>query len=201
MTKANEQIEIGEKWLRDNDPILAKVITLDMPIRHLPRSDYFAALCQAIVSQQLSTKAAAVIFDRFKKLTKLDPLKVSLLTLELSREVGLSGQKHSYLVDLANHFINKPEIYTHLSKQTDEEIITELTARKGIGPWTAQMFLMFSLVRLDVFAPADLGIMKAISKLYNIERPVDDLTLIEISDKWRPYRTIACWYLWASLDN
>jgi len=197
----DEKVELAEAKLIELDPILGQIIIEQGPLRHLPRDDYFSALAQSIISQQVSTAAAAAIFLRLKNTTELLPLNVSLLNQDQIKAIGLSRQKASYLIDLASHFVDDPKVYNHLSENSNEEIIAELTAVKGIGLWTAQMFLMFTLVRLDVFAPADLGLQKAIIRLYNLKKPPTPKKLELISKKWRPYRTVACWHLWRLLDS
>jgi len=200
MSSTNKALELAEQQLQLLDPILGSIIKTQMPIRHLPRSDYFAALCGSIISQQVSTAAASAIFGRLKDTTGLMPEKVKALGLDQIKTIGLSRQKAGYLIDLADHFVTNPKVYNHLSESTDEEVITELTAVKGIGVWTAQMFLMFSLVRLDVFAPADLGLQNAMIRIYGLKKPLSLKQLETISNKWRPYRTVACWHLWRSID-
>jgi DNA-3-methyladenine glycosylase II len=197
----DEKVELAEAKLIELDPILGQIIIEQGPLRHLPRDDYFSALAQSIISQQVSTAAAAAIFLRLKNTTELLPLNVSLLNQDQIKAIGLSRQKASYLIDLASHFVDDPKVYNHLSENSNEEIIAELTAVKGIGLWTAQMFLMFTLVRLDVFAPADLGLQKAIIRLYNLKKPPTPKKLELISKMWRPYRTVACWHLWRLLDS
>jgi DNA-3-methyladenine glycosylase II len=196
----NRQIGLAEDKLKELDPTLGQIIVSQGPLRHQPRDDYFSALCQSIISQQVSTAAAAAIFARLKQTTGLKPLNVSLIDPDQIKLIGLSRQKASYLIDLAEHFVTDPKIYNHLSESSDEAVIAELTAVKGIGLWTAQMFLMFTLVRLDVFAPADLGLQKAITRLYGLKKIPDQKKLESISNKWRPYRTVACWHLWHLLD-
>ncbi len=195
------QIAEAEGELEKLDPVLGKIIELQKPIVHAPRSDYFFSLCRSIVGQQVSMAAASTIFGRFEEITKLDPNKVINLTDEQVKQIGLSRQKTGYLKDLAAHFAADPAVYNHLDKLPDDEVIAELTAIKGIGTWTAQMFLMFTLTRLDVFAPDDVGIQRAMMNLYGWEKLPDKQVLLENSEKWRPYRTVACWHLWRSLAN
>ena len=201
MIDIDTQTGLAESELIKLDPILGQIIIEQGPLTHKPRQDYFSALSQSIVSQQVSTAAAAAIFLRLKDTTGLLPLNVSLLSPDQIKTIGLSRQKASYLIDLAQHFVDDPEIYNHLSDKSDEDVIAELTAVKGIGLWTAQMFLMFTLVRLDVFAPADIGLQKAMIRLYNLKKPLNMKKLESISNKWRPYRTVACWHLWRLLDT
>lgn len=206
MAKSTQQdavirVKAAELELIKLDPKLGALIELQKPIIHQPRSDYFFALCRAIVSQQLSTSSAAAIFGRLEKLTDLKPDLVASLSDEQTKAIGLSRQKTAYLRDLALHFGENPKIYNHLEGLSDEQVITELTAVKGIGVWTAQMFLMFTMMRLDVFAPDDIGIQRAMKQLYGWDKLPDRQELEAIADKWRPYRTVACWHLWQSLHN
>jgi len=201
MSEINSEIALGEARLIELDPTLGQIIVSQGPLRHAPRDDYFSALCQSIISQQVSTAAAAAIFTRLKQVTGLEPANVSTINQDQIKLIGLSRQKASYLIDLAEHFVTNPKIYNHLKENSDSDVIAELTAVKGIGVWTAQMFLMFTLVRLDVFAPADLGLQKAMIQLYGLKKPPSIKRLEAISNKWRPYRTVACWHLWHLLDT
>jgi DNA-3-methyladenine glycosylase II len=196
-----DSIEEAEDKLEKIDPVLERLIKLQKPIIHRERKDYFYSLCSSIIGQQVSVAAAAAIFGRFEEATNCDPIKVLSLKDEEMRAIGLSRQKTSYIRDVAQHFAEDPDVYKHLDKLSDEEVIKELVEIKGIGPWTAQMFLMFTLVRLDVFAPDDVGIQRAMKQLYNWDELPDRDELIKIADKWRPYRTVACWHLWKSLNN
>ena len=194
-------IQEAEARLAVQDPILGRLISSQTPIVYAPRDDYFFSLARAITSQQISVASAAAIFSRLESVTAMDPAVVAQLTSEQTTHIGLSKQKTNYLRDLAAHFVENPSIYNHLDARTDEEIVTELTAIKGIGTWTAEMFLMFTLARLDVFAPDDVGLQRAIRNLYAHGNTLSKSELEEIADHWRPYRTVACWHLWQSLDN
>ena len=196
----DKKFRAAEAELQKNDPRRGDVIKLNGHIYHEPRTDYFFALCRNIVSQQISTAAASKIFDRLEKATSLQPKKVAAITDKQIKEIGLSGQKAGYIRDLAHHFINEPKVYNHLEKLSDDEVIAKLVAVKGIGAWTAQMFLMFTLIRLDVFAPDDIGIQRAMKQLYGW-KSVSKEKMVKVAEKWRPYRTVACWHLWASLQN
>jgi DNA-3-methyladenine glycosylase II len=193
-------IENAEAELQKLDPILGQLIELQKPIAHVPRDDYFFSLCRSIVGQQVSVAAAAAIFKRLEDTTKLDTIKVMNITDDEIKLIGLSRQKTSYLRDLAEHFAENPNIYNHLNKLSDNEVIEELTAVKGIGVWSAQMFLMFTLVRLDVFAPDDVGLKNAIKKLYKYDEMPTREELVNIADRWKPYRSVASWHLWRSLN-
>lgn len=162
-------------------------------IKPIKKSMYFEDLVDAICSQQLSGKAAKTIFNRVKKLlVKITPENIISKTDQELRDCGLSWQKVSYIKDLASKTASDELRVTSLNKLSDEEVITELVKVKGIGRWTAEMFLMFSLARPDVLPKDDLGINKA---LKNLKINTKDTA------KWRPYRTVASWYLWRSLDN
>jgi DNA-3-methyladenine glycosylase II len=154
---------------------------------------YFEDLVNAICSQQLSGKAADTIFKKVKKtLVTIAPDSILLKTDQELRDCGLSWQKIKYLNDLSEKVKSKSLILSNIDKKDDEEIIESLTKVKGIGRWTAEMFLMFSLGRPDVLPKNDLGINNAIKKLKIKQKD---------TDKWRPYRTVVAWYLWKSLEN
>ena len=162
--------------------------------------DYFKDLCSAICGQQLSGKAADTIFKRFVSRVKVvNPKNILKASDQELRDCGLSYRKVSYIKDLALKTQNgelRTKIFTKLS---NEEVEKELVAVKGIGRWTAHMFLMFTLGRADVFPSDDLGIKKGMEKILN-----KDLTKIEmekLSERWKPYRTVASWYIWKNLDN
>ena len=166
-------------------------------------SDYFVALCDEIVSQQLSGRVATVIFSRFKKLfinEEITAKAVLQLTHEELRAVGMSNAKAKYIKDLARKVHTKEIDLESLSLLANDQVITELTKIKGIGRWTAEMFLMFTLGREDIFSHGDLGLRNAIKKLYRLEDPTKD-EVEGITIKWSPYRTYACRILWRSLDN
>lgn len=162
--------------------------------------EHLTALASSIISQQLSGKAAATIFGRFLDLfpdsviTATSPI-VALDDATL-RSVGLSRQKVSYLRDLCARIDSGQLQLDELETSTDEEVIERLTAVKGIGQWTAEMFLMFRLHRPDVLPVGDLGIVSAVQKLYRLRKRPDAKRLLAIGEAWRPYRSVACWYLW-----
>jgi len=195
------QIADGERALIKLDPELGRLIKLQAPIVHEPRADYFWSLTESIVSQQLSVKASDTIFKRLETATGVAPQRVLDLGEDEGRALGLSRQKWRYLQDLAAKFVEDPQVYRHLDRLSDEDVIRDLTAVKGIGVWTAQMFLMFSLVRLDVFAPDDIGLQRAMKLLYGWSEVPPRAELERVGGAWRPYRTIACWHLWRSLHN
>jgi DNA-3-methyladenine glycosylase II len=162
-------------------------------IKPIKKTTYFEDLVNAICSQQLSGKAAKTIFGRVKKLLiKVTPENIMSKTDQELRDCGLSWQKVSYVKDLSLNIVNCKLKIENLDKLPDDEVIKELVQVKGIGRWTAEMFLMFSLARPDILPKDDLGINKA---LKNLKVKVKD------TEKWRPYRTVASWYLWRSLEN
>lgn len=190
--------------LKKQDPILAKVIQKVPPLeKRIIGGNYFLDLVESIISQQLSMKAADTIWGRFKKAFKTDkitPVAVLQIDKEELRACGISYQKISYIKDLAKHVEESGLVFEQFEIMTDEEIITELVKVRGIGRWTAEMFLMFSMGRQDVFSYGDLGIRKAIQRLYNFKKEPTQKQAEKIASRWRPYRTLACRYLWKSLE-
>jgi DNA-3-methyladenine glycosylase II len=167
-------------------------------------TDPFKALVHAITSQQLSSKAAATIARRFAELfggTFPTPRQVLDMPDEKLRSVGLSGMKVSFVRDLARRVEDGSLRLHSLDAMTDDEVIAALTEVQGIGRWTAEMFLMFRLHRPDVLPVGDLGIVNAIKKQYRLRKTPTPARVLRIGEPWRPYRSVACWYLWASLDN
>lgn len=186
-----------------SDPLLYKLAkSIDPPSVNLQSQDHFLRLTRAIVGQQLSVKAASTIFTRFQNLfkNKITPERIVEMDKEKIRECGISYPKISYIKDLAEKVIEKKLILENIHEEDDATVIENLTIVKGIGAWSAEMFLMFSLGRPDVFSVGDLGLKNAIKKLYKLNE-VSNADLIKISAKWSPYRTYACMILWRSLDN
>lgn len=198
---SEQEIAKAEQALVRLDPKLGQLIELQKPIIHRPRTNYFFSLCRSIVGQQVSVAAAATIFGRLEAASGIDPKKVAALSEDQTKAIGLSRQKAGYIKDLAQHFVDNPKVYKHLGELSDEEVIKDLTEVKGIGVWTAQMFLMFTLVRLDVFAPDDIGLQRAMKQLYGWKQIPPKDKLERTAAKWRPYCTVACWHLWQSLHN
>ncbi|MCL9971927.1 MAG: DNA-3-methyladenine glycosylase [Candidatus Pacebacteria bacterium] len=165
--------------------------------------DPFEALCRAIVGQQLSVKAATTIYKRFITLygNQLTPRKVAKTSIEKFRSVGVSNQKTGYLLDLSKKFLDGTVAPKRFSTMSDEEIRGHLVAVKGIGTWTADMFLMFTLHRPDVLPTGDLGTQKAMQKLFKLKTLPTPEKMQKLAEPWRPYRTLACRYLWDFLDN
>ncbi len=184
------------------DPILKKLVKKYPAPAFADKSDQlFYELIESIISQQLSIKASDTIFGRFKQLFEKKfptPKQVLAMEDEKLRACGISFAKISYIKSVANAFVSDLIDIEKIRSQSDEEVIKELTQIKGIGQWTAEMILIFTLNRPDVFSVGDLGIRNAITKLYGI---TDKKEMLVLSEKWKPYRSTACWYLWRSLEN
>lgn len=201
-----QQLRQAEKHLAKNDASLAPVIKTSGPCRISPHTDHYGELVSSIVGQQLSTKAAATIWKRVLDLfgSKM-PAPAQLIKVEDQklRDAGLSWAKVKYVKDLAQHVLDKRLDLDHISTMPNEQLIEQLTAVKGLGEWSAHMFMMFGLGRLDVLPVGDLGIKKAIMNLYGLKQMPDAARIITIANKnnWHPYESIASWYLWQSLDN
>ncbi len=191
--------------LKRSDPVLAGVIERVGPCRFQPRAEgtHFDAVSRAIVYQQLSTKAAATIYGRVVEMyggRAPTPAELFATPDERLRACGLSRQKLSYMKDLARHADSGLLPVDTLHEHSDEEILEALVRVKGIGRWTAQMFLMFRLGRPDVLPELDLGIQKGIQRAYRMRKLPPPKKVLQVGAKWAPYRTIASWYLWRSLD-
>lgn len=188
------------------DPLLAPVVVSHGLCQLRPHTAYYQALVGEIIGQQLSVKAAASIRKRFEELFgDIFPAPEAILrkSVEQLRSVGLSQSKATYIRDLAQHIVDGKVQFDHLDTLSNDEVIQELTDVKGIGEWTAHMFLMFCMGRSDILACGDLGIRNAIAKLYGLPQAPSPTDVMAIADtyRWHPYETVACWYLWASLDN
>lgn len=192
--------------LATNDSILEPIINKAGLAKITPHDNYYWELIDAIISQQLSVKAASTIEKRFRDLFGVDvptPDEILAKSIEELRSVGLSGQKAKYIQDLAGHIKSGQISFDRLNQQSNEEIIAELTAVKGIGEWTAQMFLIFSVGRLDILPVGDLGIRNGIRSLYGFsELPTpEQIRDVASANNWHPYESVASWYVWHSLDN
>ena len=188
--------------LRKSDPVLCGIIEQVGPFRMNYDEPAFAALAEAIVYQQLHGKAAATIFKRLTDLTGLPLAPRGILKLSEAqlRSAGLSKQKLSYLRDLATKSHSGEVDFARLPVLSDQQVIQQLTQIKGIGVWTAHMFLMFSLRRPNILPTGDLGIQMAIRKHYRKRKLPKPAQMQKIAKPWEPYRSVACWYLWRSLD-
>jgi len=195
----------ARRLLMRRDPVLGAAIkqigACGMADRQ--RKDHLSALAGAIVSQQLSTKAAATIFGRFVALFPEGHIPhasaIHALDDAALRGVGLSGQKVGYLRDLCARIADGRLLLDELEVLDDELVIERLTSVKGFGRWTAEMFLMFRLHRPDVLPVGDLGIVNAIQRLYRLRKRPDATKMLKLGEAWRPYRSVACWYLWQTL--
>ena len=188
--------------LKKSDPVLRAIIERVGPCRMEFGLPEFCSLAEAIVYQQLNGKAAVTIFKRFAALAgePLTPEGILKLSDQQLRSVGLSKQKSAYLKDLAAKTAGKLLDFSRLPDLTDEEVIQHLTQVKGIGVWTAHMFLMFSLRRPNVLPTGDYGVQMAIRKHYKKRKLPKPKDMEKIAKAWEPYRSVACWYMWRSLD-
>jgi DNA-3-methyladenine glycosylase II len=191
--------------LKKSDPIL-KTIIEGITLREITVTrGPFEALVEAIVSQQLSIKAADTIFNRFVALTPgkkfPTPREIVKMPTAKMRTCGLSGMKVAFMKDLAKKTLDGSLNFKTIDTLSDEEVIGHLTSVKGIGRWTAEMFLIFSLRRDDVFSYGDLGLRNALKKIYKMRKPPTPAQAEKITARWKPYRSLGSRYLWASLDN
>ena len=196
----------ARRALMRRDPVLGAAIKKIGPclMADRQRKDHLSALVGSIVSQQLSTKAAATIFGRFLALFPDHHIPgvtaIAALDDATLRGVGLSGQKVSYLRDLSARIDDGRLILDQLEQLDDEAVIERLVAVRGFGRWTAEMFLMFRLHRPDVLPVGDLGIVNAVQRMYRLRKKPDPKRLLKLGEAWRPYRSVASWYLWQSLQ-
>ena len=200
------EYEKARRLLMRRDRVLGAAIKRIGPcgMADRQRHDHLSALVGAIVSQQLSTKAAATIFGRFVALFpggQIHPEKIHALDDAALRGVGLSGQKVGYLRDLCARLADGRLDLDELDSLGDELVIERLTSVKGFGRWTAEMFLMFRLHRPDVLPAGDLGIVNAIQRLYGLRKRPDAKKIQKLGEAWKPYRSVASWYLWQTLRN
>jgi DNA-3-methyladenine glycosylase II len=199
------EYEKARRLLMRRDPVLGAAVKRIGPcgLAARQRHDHLTALVGAIVSQQLSTRAAATIFGRFVALFPDGAIPgaaaIHALEDQALRGVGLSGQKVGYLRDLCARIGDERLRLDELDALGDEQVVERLTAVKGFGRWTAEMFLMFRLHRPDVLPVGDLGIVTAIQRLYGLRKRPDPKRILKIGEPWRPYRSVASWYLWQTL--
>jgi DNA-3-methyladenine glycosylase II len=196
-------IKKAAEFLKKADPVLGVAIKKIKLKLHRGDENYFRSLCEAILSQQISVAAADTITARFCALFPgkdfPEPEQVLRAPISKLRKAGVSRQKIAYIKDLAKAIKTGQLDIKDFSRHTDEEVIVALTRVKGIGQWTAEMFMMFSLNRPNVFSAGDLGLQNAIKKLYGLRRHPDKKKMERISKAWHPHRTLAARYLWASL--
>jgi DNA-3-methyladenine glycosylase II len=192
----------AKRILSKRDPVLKKIINKFNKGFLTTRKDPFFSLCRTIIGQQISTKAADSIWLKFEKKCKRKILPINVLKLSSSslRSAGLSRQKVSYLKNIAKSFKNKSFNIRNLKKMDDEQAISYITQLKGLGIWSAQMFLMFNLNRPDIFPTKDVGLVRAISKNYKTSYPPSERFLNKISKLHLGYRSVFTWYMWRSID-
>ena len=191
----------AKRALARRDPVMGGIMRAHPKVFLAPRGEPFFTLARAIVGQQISVKAAQSVWNRLLACVgQMTPQGVLARPRPALRACGLSDRKTEYIADLAQHFANG-SIHVHRwPEMTDDEIIAELVEVRGIGRWTAEMFLMFNLLRPDVFPLDDLGLQKGIRLAYFNGRKVSLRTMTRLGDAWRPWRSVATWYLWRSLD-
>jgi DNA-3-methyladenine glycosylase II len=193
------------KHLSKRDRVMKKLIPKFGEARLKSRGDAFTTLARSIIGQQISVKAAQSVWDKFATTaggaaTKLQPAHVQALELPQMREAGLSARKCEYMLDLAKHFTERKLSIAQWLEMEDEAIITELIAIRGIGRWTAEMFLMFHLMRPNILPLDDLGLIKGISLNYFSGEPVSRAEARELGEGWAPFRSVATWYIWRSME-
>ena len=201
----------AKRALAKADPVMRRLIRRFPEVHLARRGDPFTTLARAIVGQQISVKAAQTIWERFaiaaatspvaqEGMAPIDPARVRRLRLPTLRRCGLSQRKAEYLRDLAGHFVTGKLDPNHWRTLDDEALIAALVDVKGIGRWTAEMFLIFHELRADVLPVDDIGLQRAIAIEYNRGERLPTAAIREIATVWQPYRSVATWYLWRSLD-
>ena len=193
--------EKAKRELSNKDKALGKIIQNYPKDFLFSKSDPFYTLARSIVGQQISVKAAQAVWERYeKKIKKVNPKNTRIMHFQSLKACGLSRQKISYLKSLSTAFIEKEINTKKWIDYPDEKIIEELIKIKGIGRWTAEMFLIFNLCKPDIFPADDLGLIKGICECYNLSYPITKEHAIKLSEKWKPWRSVATWYFWRSLD-
>lgn len=198
--KSPDYWELACHALSRSDPVMAKLIQAYPGVTLRSRGNAFETLLRAIVGQQISVKAADAVWARVCAATSIQPEAVSALTMDELRACGLSRMKAEYVIDLAMHFTEGRIRPRRWARMADEAIIAELVDVRGIGRWTAEMFLIFHLLRPNVWPVDDLGLLKAVSLHYRNGEKVTPRSAKELGERWQPWRTVATWYLWRSLD-
>jgi len=192
--RATEELSRG-------DPVLKRLIQCFAEEKLISRGCAFMTLARSIVGQQISVKAADSVWQKIMRTTpELTPFFILGCEDELLRSCGLSRQKVAYLRDLAEYFTRTSQPEQSWNGLSDQQLISELTKIKGIGRWTAEMFLIFHMQRPDVLPVDDIGLQRAISRYYNDNQPLDKKAITTIAMPWKPWRTVATWYLWRALD-
>ena len=188
-------------FLRKIDPVISDLIDCYEHPHLVSRGDVFYTLARSIVGQQISSKAAETIWSRLEgRAGKIWPESMILMGHDELRECGLSNRKAEYIIGASESWSSDYNNES-LGRMSDEEVVQVLTSLRGVGTWTAEMILIFSLLRRDVFPMADIGAIRAMEKLYNQGRRMEKEDISSISGSWRPFRTVATWYLWRSVDS
>ena len=193
--------EKTKKALISKDKKLGKIISNYPKDFLFSKSDPFYTLARSIVGQQISVKAAQAVWDKLEnKVKRIEPNYISKMHFMSLKSCGLSRQKIKYLKSLSSAFIQNKINPDKWKKYNDEDIINELVLIKGIGRWTAEMYLIFNLCRPDIFPVDDIGLLRGICKCYNLDYPIKKEAALKMSENWKPYRSVATWYFWRSLD-
>ena len=201
ITLTNKNWLLAINNLKKKDKILKEIINKYKSEKLHSKKNAFLTLAKSITGQQISVKAANSIWLQLeKKIKKIDPANILKTKINVIKKCGFSKQKVTYLFNLANFFKKNKNIENKWKKIDDEEVIEDLIKIKGIGRWTAEMFLIFYLLRPNVFPSTDIGLLKAISINYNLKYPLKNSDIKKFKKKWTPWSTVATWYLWRSLD-
>ena len=198
-----KNIEIGVKKIKKADPKLADIIDRVGPCMLIRREQGFPSLAYSIISQQISKSAAASIRSKFESIfsdCSINPVELMNISDEVLRQTGLSKQKIDYLRNLAAQVVSGDIDFQSFEKLTDEEVIELLIKIRGIGRWTAEMYLMFSMNRLDVFPVGDKAVRRAMHEIYDINRSSANNVYMDIAHRWSPYRTVGSWYLYKYIE-
>ena len=198
-----KEIEKGINYLILNDSIIARLINNHPKFTISPNPSSFHAIVESVISQQLSVKAARTIYNRFIEMIGENYSHKDLLNLSVLKvkSIGISQSKANYIHNIASKMLSSPEYFENLKNLSPEKIIEELTSIKGVGVWTAQMMLIFQYGKLNILPLNDVGILNAVKINYNLKDKPKKNELQNISQQWHPYESIACWYLWKSLNN
>ena len=187
--------------LSERDAVIRKIAGRSLGLTLRSRGDAFSTLARSIVGQQISVKAAESVWRKFAAaVPAIRPEIIHAHNIDALRACGLSRSKVVYLQDLARHFVENRLNVTRWKRMSDDELIAELTQVRGIGRWTAEMFLIFYMTRPDVLPVDDIGLQRAMSLHYNRGRPLTKLKMNSIAKRWLPWRSVATWYMWRSLD-
>ena len=194
-----EYWETAKKELSDNDIILSRIINKFDDLELISRGDIFFTLIRSIIGQQISVKAASTVWSRFtEKVGEITPKNILSVDFEDLRSCGLSQKKTEYVIGISESW-HEYSLFDW-NKMDDEEVIEKLIKLRGVGKWTAEMILIFTLLRPDVFPIGDIGMIRGIEKSYNSGVRMSNEELYALSEKWKPWRTVACCYMWRTVD-